>query len=78
MAFEDIGNKIDDALDCFVKKCERLGVWWSSTFPKWFRFIFFYATMIVWWPLVIVIAIPVFIVAGLFGLIARLWEDFGD
>lgn len=68
---DNVMNKIGSFLFWLT---ESVPAWWRSNLPKWFRFIFFYTTMIVWLPAMVAVIIPLAIVVGVIDL----WRDFDD
>ena len=61
-------NTIMDAVD-------RIRAKWR-TLPKWFRFIAYYATSIVWVPMMVVIAILALPVAAVLEWAIDAWDRF--
>jgi len=76
MSLSDIGSKVDRGLSGLVHLLEGIAAWWRASLPKWFRFIFFYGTMPVWFPVLAAAAIPLLFIGFLMETVMETWRDF--
>jgi len=79
MNMKTAGQKIDNCLTAisnfFSLVCD-IPNWWHDNLPKWFRFIFFYVTMIVWLPVILVVGIPLVIISCIVTSAVETWDEF--
>ena len=74
--FNFLMSTIDSVLGFFAV---TLPSWWRAALPKWFRFIFYYASGIIWVPTLVVLAFFGAIVGGVWSIIVDIhshWEKF--